>query len=82
MLSKLMQQISEEEKSSQLLLEDEVAEDIRVIRDLSAWRVEIPEIRTMRRDDEKSGERVYVFAIHVKRIDINVGEYSLVSLFW
>ena len=72
-------QIDADEKSAQLLMEDEVRQDYMINRDLSTWRIEIPRIELMKKEDlgprsSSSFERIYAFCIEVKRVDVQEGE--------
>ena len=61
-----------------MLMEDEIQEDFLINRDLSTWRIEIPSIELMRREDlankSSTSERVYAFYIEIKRVDVQEGE--------
>ena len=70
--------IDDDVKSAQLLMEDEVQDDFLINRDLSTWRIEIPKIEIMKKEDlparsANSSERIYAFYVEVKRVDIQEG---------
>ncbi|XP_078482259.1 sorting nexin-14-like [Ciona intestinalis] len=65
-----------DERSSRL--DDEMSDDFLVSRDLSTWRIVVPRVDVLRRDDEISrgssastNEKMYAFCVEVKRVDIH-----------
>ena len=64
-----------------MLMEDEIEEDHLINLDLSTWRIEIPSIEIMRKEDlprnANSNERVYAFRVEVKKVDINEGNLAI-----
>lgn len=60
-------------------MEDEIESDQMINRDLSTWRIEVPSIELLRKDDPAAralaytNERIFAFRIDVRRLDVEPG---------
>ncbi|XP_076811994.1 sorting nexin-14-like isoform X1 [Clavelina lepadiformis] len=69
--------IEQEDKNSEIALDEEIEDDWLANRNLSTWRVSVPSLTSVpRRDDglSTSNERIYAFFVEVKRVDVVEGE--------